>query len=55
MPKLKIPAAEMVKAARARIEEVETPDAIAMAILSGSATIATVMPASRSDVNNVQL
>lgn len=30
MPKLKVPVAEMVKAARARIEEVETADAIAM-------------------------
>jgi len=30
MTKLKISAADMVKAARARIEEVETPDAIAM-------------------------
>lgn len=30
MSKLKVPVSEMVKAARARIEEVETPDAIAM-------------------------
>ncbi|MGI9494342.1 MAG: rhodanese-like domain-containing protein [Geminicoccaceae bacterium] len=30
MPKLKIPVSEMVEAARARIEEVETSDAIAM-------------------------
>ncbi len=30
MPKLKTPVSEMVKAARARIEEIETSDAIAM-------------------------
>ncbi|MBK0328532.1 rhodanese-like domain-containing protein [Rhodobacteraceae bacterium F11138] len=30
MPELKTPVAEMVKQARARIEEIETPDAIAM-------------------------